>query len=300
MPALSLESAKSAQSAVPAFAPATDTFRLRGRDATGTILVERVAGRSALTRCRATAPLKLIAPRQTRDPVTVYTSTYGGGLVAGDDVSLDVTVGPGAALTLRTQAPTKVFHRHAGRNASHLMRATVADGATLAVLPDPVTCYADADYVQDQRFELQGDASLVLLDAFTAGRAARGERWVFHRYRSRNVVTLDGREIVYDALSLDSAHGPLTGPLTVGRFTVYMNLLLVGPAAAPIVASLLGYIEATPLDRADPITLSFSPTPFGGQLRLATESPEAATTFLQNHLNSLTLLQSTTPPLASC
>ena len=252
-----------------------------------------------MTRCRATAPLKLIAPRHTRDPVTVYTSTYGGGLVAGDDVSLDVSVGEGASLVLRTQAPTKVFHRHAGRGASQSLHAAVAEGATLAVLPDPVTCYADADYTQDQRFELQGDASLVLLDAFTAGRAARGERWAIYRYRSRSVVTLDGREIAYDTVSLDSIRGPVAGPLTVGSFTVYMNLLLVGPAAAPAVASLLNYIEATPLHRTDPITLSFSPTPFGGQLRLATQSPETAATFLETHLNTLTLLQTASPPIAS-
>ena len=252
--------------------------------------MERVAGRSSLTRCRATAPLKLISPRQTRDAITVYTSTYGGGLVAGDDVSLNVSVDKGAALVLRTQAPTKVYHRHAGRGASQSLHATVADGATLAVLPDPVTCYADADYTQDQRFELNGGASLILLDAFTAGRAARGESWAFQRYRSCNVVLLNGREIAFDAVSLDRTLGPVAGPLTVGRFTVFATLLLVGPAAAAVVASLQRYIEATPLDHADPITLSFSSTPFGGQLRLATQSPETATTFLETHLNTLALL----------
>ena len=280
---------QSAKSAFPALSPCL-CASVVPPSPTGVIAVERVAERSSLTRCRATAPLKLIAPRRTRDPVTVYTSTYGGGLVAGDDVSLDIIVGRGAALTLRTQAPTKVYHRHAGRGASQSLHTTVAEGATLAVLPDPVTCYDDADYTQDQRFDLQGDASLVLLDAFTAGRAARGERWGFHRYRSRNIVTLDGEEIVFDHVLLDDTHGPVAGPLTVGRFTVYMNLLLVGPAAVPAVAYLKNYTDATPLNRTGPITLSFSPTPFGGQLRLATQSPETAANFLQHHLNILTLL----------
>lgn len=54
--------------------------------ATGAVRVERVRGRSALTRCFARYPLKLIAPSKVGpsscDAVWLYALTYGGGIVS--------------------------------------------------------------------------------------------------------------------------------------------------------------------------------------------------------------------------
>jgi hypothetical protein len=52
----------------------------------GAVRVERVRGRSALTRCFARYPLKLIAPSRVGpsscDAVWLYALTYGGGIVS--------------------------------------------------------------------------------------------------------------------------------------------------------------------------------------------------------------------------
>ena len=54
--------------------------------ATGAVRVEKVRGRSALTRCFARYPLKLIAPSKVGpascDAVWLYALTYGGGIVS--------------------------------------------------------------------------------------------------------------------------------------------------------------------------------------------------------------------------
>lgn len=53
---------------------------------TGAVRVEKVRGRSALTRCFAKYPLKLIAPTKVGpsscDAVWLYALTYGGGIVS--------------------------------------------------------------------------------------------------------------------------------------------------------------------------------------------------------------------------
>ena len=41
----------------------------------------------------------------------------------------------------------------------------------------------------------------------SAGRTARGERWNFQRYLSRNEIERDGKKLLIDALLLDAEDG---------------------------------------------------------------------------------------------
>ncbi len=63
--------------------------------------VERVGGRSRLTRCLSVAPLKILTPNAGADYCTAVLSGYGGGLVAGDQVRLSVDCGREAKLFFR-------------------------------------------------------------------------------------------------------------------------------------------------------------------------------------------------------
>src|SRR6266516_526420 len=56
-------------------------------------------------------PLKLISPSPftTENNILVFLLTYGGGLVAGDQVNLSIEVQSGAKLSLVTQGSTKIF-----------------------------------------------------------------------------------------------------------------------------------------------------------------------------------------------
>jgi urease accessory protein len=49
------------------------------------------------------------------------------------------------------------------------MTVRVSKGATLYLLPDPVTCFKHASYNQLQTFHLEDGASLIVLDSFTSG-----------------------------------------------------------------------------------------------------------------------------------
>ena len=50
-----------------------------------------------------TYPLKLLSPGRENSVAIVYVLSYGGGLVGGDEVELDVAVGEGASLMLLSQ-----------------------------------------------------------------------------------------------------------------------------------------------------------------------------------------------------
>ncbi|MCO5573076.1 hypothetical protein L7F22_026841 [Adiantum nelumboides] len=117
--------------------------------------------------------------QQKKAIAALYVVGYGGGLVSGDTVSLDIDVGSHCTLLLLTQGSTKVFKQRfsrgridGGGGTSQTFRLLVRRWATLIVLPDPVTCFKRAVYDQTQRFDLRcaATSSLVLLDWFTPGR----------------------------------------------------------------------------------------------------------------------------------
>lgn len=217
-----------------------------------------------------TYPLKLLALRTTDKGIaTAYMVSYGGGLVCGDQIALEIDVGRDARLLLLSQVrsssqflsynelrihevnpqgSTKVFKTRPGQRAATSHETTlssarqrltvhIADKGALFLLPDPVTCFKSASYHQLQTFHLSGQASAVLLDWFTSGRRSRGEEWQFARYLSVNEVFVDGVRIARDATLLEGdAEEKDVPPLPkrsladrLAPYACYATLILYGP-----------------------------------------------------------------------
>lgn len=164
----------------------TDIYR--GTAGHAVLEVTQVAGESAVTSAFATSPLKLLTPRTRGRSVWAFASSFGGGLVAGDQTRLDLRLGASARCFVGTQASTKIYRNPSCRPCGHVTQATLEAGSFLVFAPDPAQPFAHSTYSQRQEFHLGPDAGLVLVDWFCSGRVARGERWAFQRFQSRNEV----------------------------------------------------------------------------------------------------------------
>jgi urease accessory protein len=71
----------------------------------GHIAVSLHAGKAVLSALSSTYPLKLLSPYIHDQTALVYLMTYGGGLVGGDEIAVDVKVQAGARLLLLSQVP---------------------------------------------------------------------------------------------------------------------------------------------------------------------------------------------------
>src|SRR5689334_24566336 len=100
--------------------------------------VEVVAGKSTVTSAYASSPLKLLTRRARAESVWADTSNFGGGLLAGDQTTLQVRMGAGARCFFSTQATTKVYANPAGRPSTHRTHAVLEPGALLVFAPDRV------------------------------------------------------------------------------------------------------------------------------------------------------------------
>src|SRR3989441_6087056 len=172
--------------------PATTASRV-GRDGALALRFKRRGDRSVLTGCRWRLPLQVLAPLALDDAAAIVSILNPtGGLVGGDRLVVDVAVGAGAHACLTTPSATKVYRTAVGP-AEQAVRLTLAPGARLEWGPDHTIPFAGAALRQRVEAELPEGAALVLVDAFAAGRVARGEAWRF--------ALLDS------ALSLRDAHG---------------------------------------------------------------------------------------------
>lgn len=246
-----------------------------------------VCGESTVTSSFTTSPMKLLAPRSRGRSVWAYTSSFGGGLVAGDQTKLDVQLRPGTSCFLGTQASTKIYRNPASLPSGHETGAALEAGSLLVFAPDPVQAFARSIYLQRQRFNLAPDSSLVLLDWFTSGRAARGERWECSRFASRNEVFVDGRCVFLDSLLLSPDDGELCSNHRLGRFNCVATVLLLGPALQSLAARLLESIKLEPVVRRSDLVFSSSALADGAVLRIAGVSVEAVGRLIHHNLQPI-------------
>lgn len=184
------------------------------------------------TKLEYTYPLKLLVPgcaSSIPSSQWLYVITFGGGLVKGDNVSLDVKVGEHCTVVVTTQASTKVYHSEEGLVTQQGLRGLVADGGLLAVLPDPVVCFKNAIYSQKQDFELTSNGSVIILDWFTAGRVALGEVWDMTSYKSHNRVFVDGKQVYGDSIFLSNESSFLSLKESMCGVMVLGTCVFIGP-----------------------------------------------------------------------
>ena len=215
------------------------------RPGTGVLHLSTPHPRSRFTTSLASYPLKLLSPSplpsQPPNLALAYTLAYGGGLVAGDIISLAVTLDEGSAVVLLTQGSTKVFkaraglrpqsyvHEHArdGRTRQR-MHVKLAKGCLAMILPDSISVFRGSQYVQSQRFVLPSDrsSSVLVLDWVNSGRGQQGdvlhsvgpdgksapasgaetpprsETWSMESYTSTNEIMLDEKLVMRDKMHL--------------------------------------------------------------------------------------------------
>jgi urease accessory protein len=241
----------------------------------------RSGAKTVVAEAVAASPLRLLTPRNHGSGAWVYLSNLGGGLVDGDRIDIRVDAAAGTSALLGTQASTKVYRSPHG--CSQRLTVQAAESAAVAIAPDPVACFAGARYSQEITVSLASGASLFLLDGYTCGRAAFGERWQFESLRSRTTITRGGLRSVVDATLLDAAHGNIAERM--GRFDAVLSLVAMGPRFAPVCAAMCA---PSTIKASGKVVVAVSPLGLDGALlRVAGDCFESASRPLRSSFAAL-------------
>ena len=192
-------------------------------------------GITRLAGMRSQAPLAVRATTEA-----VYLVGGAGGPLGGDDLTVEIDVGPGARLTVRTAAASIALP--GGSPSWVRIEATVAAGGALSWLPEPTVAARRCSHHMEASVSLEEGARLVWREAVLLGRHLETPGSVV----SRSVVDIDGGPLLRHELRLGPEHERSTGPAVTCGARAVGSVVIVDPAwrAARPPARVLGPMAA--------------------------------------------------------
>ena len=203
-------------------------------------------GATRLSDLRQAGSSRLVFPRVPANRIDTILVNTAGGITGGDRFALDAGVGPGATLSLTTQAAERAYRAQPGEVGRAMTTLRVADGATLHWLPQELILFERCALHRDLSVELDGDARLLMVEPVVFGRAAMAERLSGIRFRDRVRITRNGRLLYRDGVDLrGDAATHLARRAVANGAGAMAALVLVRPDAAAQIAPLRDMLPAT-------------------------------------------------------
>lgn len=242
---------------------------------------ERIAGRTRITHLACRPPLQVLRAHHVDpgwpDLASVILASPAGGILQGDRITIDITVGPGARLRVGTQSATRLY-RSPDRHARQVVRLEVEAGGYLEYVPDPYIPYAGSRFISGTTAIVAADASVIIGEVIAPGRAARGEVLAFERFESTvEIARPDGTLLATDAVILDRRE-PIRVVGALGRYVAVGTLLVVHAGFPPSI------LRDAQDDRGGPVVsigVSTLPNDAGAWLRVLADGLGGAVGILE-------------------
>jgi urease accessory protein len=189
------------------------------------LVVGLAGGRSVVRESRSGLPLGLRqlhgwAAGAASGAVHVAIVQTGAMLVGGDDVRLEVEVGPGAALVLQDISATLAHPMDgAAGDARQHLNVRVAPGGCAVIAEEPLVVARGARLQREVRIDLDGDARAVHRDTLVLGRHGEAGGNLLARTR----VQRDGVPLLDDGLdtSLPTSAAVLGGARVLASLSAF-------------------------------------------------------------------------------
>jgi urease accessory protein len=192
----------------PAEPEPAETAKTAERGQHGRLIVraELIAGRTRLTDVQQRPPLQVLRATYPDaampDLAAITIVSPAGGVLQGDVLEMEIRVAAGARLSVGTQSATRIY-RAPRMGAVMSTTLHVEPAAYLEFVPDPIIPYAGSRLRATTTCLVAGGGTLILGEALTGGRLARGERFGLDRFESLvEIRRPDGDLVVRDAVML--------------------------------------------------------------------------------------------------
>jgi urease accessory protein len=182
-------------------------------------------GNRGLSRFRESGAAKARFPAGASEAILINT---GGGLAGGDQINVEVAVGPGARLVVTSQAAERVY-RSLDLPARVNARLQVGEGSRLTWLPQETILFDGSSLHRRIETRLSGNAKLLAVEALIFGRSSSGEVVRQVSLRDHWRIWRDGRLIFAEETAL--AGPPPTTRATLASAGAMALVVLVAPEA---------------------------------------------------------------------
>lgn len=166
----------------------------------------------------------------------VYLAASAAGPLGGDEVHLDVTIGGGAELEVRSVAATLALPGPSPAWSTSTTVVSVGSDGDLRWLVEPTVAVSGCDHRTDTRIDVAPGAGMVWREEAVSGRTGEPGGSILQRLR----IDRAGQPL----LRTEHAVGPRwpgsTGPVGTGGHRAFGTLVVIGPAARRVAATPLG------------------------------------------------------------
>jgi urease accessory protein len=199
---------------------------------------EVVAGRSALVRNWHRGPLavqRAFYP-EPGGVAHVYLLHPPGGVVAGDQLTVQVDVARGAQALVTTPAATK-FYRSEGRVARQKQVLRIARGGSLEWLPQETIVFGSAQVHTETKVELALGAAFVGWEVVCLGRHASGDHFARGKLRQSFEIWQAERPLWIERSHFDAQGAVRHALWGLGGQRVFGTFVCTGQSASGVAAA---------------------------------------------------------------
>ncbi|MCM2564141.1 urease accessory protein UreD [Janthinobacterium kumbetense] len=157
-----------------------------------------------------------------------------GGVVGGDQLAVDATVGEGAHALLTSPGAAKWYRANGHVSGQHLV-LRAGSGAAIEWLPQESIFFDQACVRLRHEVELAPDAGYIGCDIVCLGRGASGEMFNTGSISQQVQIRRGGKLLWWEQGVLAAGGALMASPLGLGGHTVCATLIAVGMPVSPAV-----------------------------------------------------------------
>jgi len=186
-------------------------------------------GQTFLAQQSFKAPFHLSKPYWDGHALIVQMVNPTAGILSGDRLSSEITVGSGAAALITSPSATRIFQMNEGEAESR-QHFKVETGGWLEFMPEPLVPHRGSRFSQRTEIDLATGGELFFADLLMPGRIARGETWSWEKLCLGLTLHVGGELILRERLDQS---GPALKSLAelagAGEGACFANLVFVSP-----------------------------------------------------------------------
>lgn len=149
----------------------------------------------------ASPPFKLMTlPNTAHRQLKAIQMSSSPGLLAGDNLFIQLKIAENTDLALTTQAFTRVQSMHENEWAQQNSEFYLEKNSRLLYLPHPLVLHKDSAFKQTTTIIMEDNSQLIYGDIVAIGRVLNQERFAFRQFSSYLKITHQDRPLLIDRI----------------------------------------------------------------------------------------------------
>jgi urease accessory protein len=157
----------------------------------------------------------------------VYIISPSGGILQGDQYSIDITLSNNSLAHVTTQGATRIYKMEKNYG-TQIVNIKVEEGSYLEYIPDQIIPFRNSRFYQEVELSVHDSATLIYSETIVPGRVASGEKFEYDICYIKTIARSHlGNHRFIDIIKLEPKKEDLTSDGILGNFDVVGTIYIV-------------------------------------------------------------------------